>query len=128
MMPAMRIVLALALVACGSHADPVIESSGSGSGLQLHATVIDAGSGSAAPIAVGSDGLPMQCAEWRGALEKLRTCKELPQDARDSLHAVYAEVSKSWGQLPVDAKRKLGPICEAGADSVLKGAKATCGW
>jgi hypothetical protein len=122
----MRIVLALALIACGSHSDPVTQTSGSGSGLEPLAIVVDAGS--AAPIAVGSDGLPTQCAEWRSALDKLGTCKALPQDARDSLRAVYAEVSRSWGQLPVDAKRKLGPICEAGADSVLKGAKATCGW
>jgi len=131
----MRIFFALAALmvgACGGHGDPAA-TSGSGSGHPAAiAAPVDAGSGSgsgsAAPVAMGSDGLPVACAEWREALDKLGTCDAVPANARDSLKAVYTDVSKGWGQLPIDAKRRLGPICQAGADSVLKGAKATCGW
>lgn len=122
----MKIALVLALAACGSH-DDRNASAGSGS---AHVVVIaDASTGSAEPqVALGSDGLPVTCGQWRAALDKLATCTALPENARTSLKAVYADVSKNWGQLPSDAKTKLGPICQSGADSVLKGAKATCGW
>ena len=122
----MKILIALALVACGSHED---RNAGAGSGSARVAAIADASTGSAEPlVALGSDGLPATCGQWRAALEKLDTCTALPENARASLKAMYADVSKNWGQLPNDAKTKLGPICQSGADSVLKGAKATCGW
>jgi hypothetical protein len=68
------------------------------------------------------------CGDWKAAIEKLATCAALPQNARVSLIEVYKEASAGWGSLPADAKKNLVTICKAGADSVLKGAKATCGW
>ena len=122
---AMKILLVLVLVACGGRDD---RGAGAGSG-SARIVIADASTGSAEPpVALGSDGLPVTCGQWRAALDKLDTCTALPENARASLKAIYADVSKNWGQLPNDAKRKLGPICQGGADSVLKGAKATCGW
>lgn len=80
------------------------------------------------PVAIGGDGLPLVCGDWKAAIDKLATCKELPQNARDSLLAVYKEASAGWGQLPADAKKNLAGVCHAGADSIVRGAKATCGW
>jgi hypothetical protein len=124
-----RFAIVLALAACGTHRDDGATSSGSGSATSVVAVVSDAAIGSAdPPVALGSDGLPVSCATWRAALDKLKGCTAFPDNARSSLESVYADVSKNWGQLANDAKKKLGLICQAGADSVLKGAKATCGW
>jgi hypothetical protein len=123
-----RFAIMLALAACGTHRDDAA-TNGSGSATTVVAVVSDAAIGSAdPPVALGSDGLPVSCATWRGALDKLKGCTAFPDNARSSLESVYADVSKNWGQLPNDAKKKLGLICQSGADSVLKGAKATCGW
>ncbi|HEX4452086.1 MAG TPA: hypothetical protein VH143_14505 [Kofleriaceae bacterium] len=115
------------IAACGNQRDDT-SSTGSGSA-SVVAVVSDAAIGSAdPPVALGSDGLPVSCGTWRAALDKLKGCTAFPDNARSSLESVYADVSKNWGQLPIDAKKKLGLICQSGADSVLKGAKATCGW
>lgn len=131
----MTIAIALGC-ACGGKGGDDRASAGSGSASAGSGSA-SAGSGSAsasgsaaatAPLALGSDGLPVACAEWRAALDKLATCDAFPANARESLTSVYTDASKSWGQLPPDAKRRLGAICQAGTDSIMKGAKATCGW
>jgi hypothetical protein len=123
-----KIWLMLALFACGGDKTPPSAGSGSSAGSaagSAHVASIDA----AGPqIPVGPDGVPKVCADWKAAIDKLATCTALPQNARDSLIAVYKDTSAGWGQLPADAKQKLVAVCEAGADAVLKGAAATCGW
>jgi len=120
----MRFLL-FALAACGTKDNAPPPSAGSGS---AHAKHADAAIEAPPPVATGSDGVPLVCGDWKAAIDKLQTCTALPQNARDSLIAVYKEASTGWGQLPADAKRNLVSVCRAGADSVLKGAKATCGW
>jgi len=122
----MRLLLVLLLVACGNHDTAPTPAAGSGSGVAK--AKIDAAIEAPPPVAMGSDGLPLVCGDWKAAIDKLQTCKALPENARASLIAVYTEASTGWGQLPADAKQHLVAICRAGADSVLKGAKATCGW
>jgi len=122
----MRLALVLLLAACGNHDKPTPTT---GSGSAVVAKAIDAGTLDALPaVAMGSDGLPLSCGDWKAAIEKLKTCTALPETARSSLISVYTEASTGWGQLPADAKQHLVAVCRAGADSVLKGAKATCGW
>ena len=121
--------IAIVIVACGGKHESTPNTGGSNGSESVIAVVSDAAIGSAdKPVALGSDGLPIECATWRGALDKLKGCTAFPDNARSSLESVYADVSKNWGQLPIADKKKLGPICQSGADSVLKGAKATCGW
>ena len=120
----MRWFVIVALSACGGDKTAPPASQGSGSAIVNHA--IDAPA--AAPVPLGKDGLPVVCGEWKAAIDKLSTCTAIPQNARDSLIAVYKDASRDWGQLPADAKTNLNVVCRAGADSVLKGAKATCGW
>jgi len=122
----MRLLLVLLLVACGNHDTAPAPAAGSGSAVAK--SKVDAAIEAPPPVAMGSDGLPLVCGDWKAAIDKLQTCKALPENARASLIAVYTEASTGWGQLPADAKQHLVPICRAGADSVLKGAKATCGW
>jgi hypothetical protein len=122
-MPLRRLALVL-VVACGNHDAPVA-ATGSGA---AKPKIADAAIAAPAPVAMGSDGLPLVCGDWKAAIDKLQTCKALPEAARTSLISVYTEASTGWGQLPADAKQHLASICRAGADSVLKGAKATCGW
>lgn len=123
----MRLALLVLLVACGNHDTAPAPAAGSGSSV-AKAKTIDAAIEAPPPVAMGSDGLPLVCGDWKAAIDKLQTCKALPENARASLIAVYTEASTGWGQLPADAKQHLVAICRAGADSVLKGAKATCGW
>ena len=123
----MRWLLVL-LIACGDKKSPLPVSTGTGSATVTHLPSLDAGTEPPLPVATGSDGVPLVCGEWKAAIDKLATCKEIPQNARDSLIAVYKDASRDWGQLPADAKRNLITVCRAGADSVLKGAKLTCGW
>ena len=124
----MRHLLVLLLVACGNHDTAPVPAAGSGSSVAKSGKMIDAAIEAPPPVAMGSDGLPLVCGDWKAAIDKLQTCKALPENARASLIAVYTEASTGWGQLPADAKQHLVAICRAGADSVLKGAKATCGW
>ncbi|HET9992757.1 MAG TPA: hypothetical protein VFQ65_29685 [Kofleriaceae bacterium] len=121
----MRWLLLVALVACGSkdNASPT-----AGSGGAAKAKIADAAIEAPPPVAMGSDGVPLVCGDWKAAIDKLQTCTAIPANARESLINVYKEASTGWGQLPADAKRNLVTVCRAGADSVLKGAKATCGW
>jgi hypothetical protein len=121
----MRWLVMIAMCACGGDKTP--PSTGSGSAVVApHA--IDAQTEVPLPVATGSDGMPIVCGEWKAAIDKLETCATIPQNARDSLIAVYKDASRDWGQLPADAKRNLITVCRAGADAVLKGAKVTCGW
>jgi hypothetical protein len=124
MITVMRWLVIIAVAACGGDKTAPAPSNGSGSAIVNH--VIDAPA--APPVQLGKDGLPIVCGEWKAAIEKLSTCTAIPQNARDSLIAVYKDASRDWGQLPADAKRNLIVVCRAGADSVLKGAKVTCGW
>ena len=130
----MRWLVVFAVVACGGDKSPAGVGSGSATGSVPNVpnvpNVLDARAALEAPlpVAMGSDGLPLVCGDWKAAIDKLATCKELPQNARDSLLAVYKEASAGWGQLPADAKKNLAGVCHAGADSIVKGAKATCGW
>jgi hypothetical protein len=122
-----RVLVLAVLLACGGEHDDHHDNARASH--TPVAVVTDAAIGSAElTVKLGSDGLPIACGEWRAALDKLQTCSGLPENARASLQAMYADESKNWSQLPADAKQKLGPICQSGADSILKGAKATCGW
>jgi hypothetical protein len=111
------------LVACGGDKMPP-PTQGSGSAGSAHVVVVDAGP----TIPLGPDGLPKVCGDWKAAIDKLQSCTAIPQNARDSLIAVYTDASSGWGQLPADAKKNLVSICTAGAHAVLDGAAATCGW
>jgi hypothetical protein len=122
----MRSLFVIMLVACGTH-DATVATTGSGSNT-AKSKLADAAIAAPPPVAMGSDGVPLVCGDWKAAIDKLQTCKALPEAARASLIAVYTEASTGWGQLPADAKQHLVSVCRAGADSVLKGAKATCGW
>jgi hypothetical protein len=131
MMRVMRWLVMIAVCACGGDKTP--PSTGSGSAVVAPHTnggaeLIDARTELPLAVATGSDGMPLVCGEWKAAIDKLATCAALPQNARDSLIAVYKDASRDWGQLPADAKGNLITVCRAGADAVLKGAKVTCGW
>jgi len=125
---ALGLAFAIALVACSGHHDEAAPShtgsasAGSGSARPIS---VDAG---AAPVVMGSDGLPVECAEWRAALAKLETCTAYPANARASLRAEYDAAAKDFAALPPQEKAHLGPICKSGSESVLEGAKATCQW
>jgi hypothetical protein len=123
----MRLALVVLLVACGNHDAPVGTTGSAGSSAAT-SKLADAAIAAPPPVATGSDGVPLVCGDWKAAIDKLQTCKALPEAARASLIAVYTDASTGWGQLPADAKQHLVSVCRAGADSVLKGAKATCGW
>jgi hypothetical protein len=122
----MRWLVMIAVCACGGDKTPPPPAIGSGSAPA--ARLIDAQTEAPLPVATGSDGMPLVCGEWKAALDKLATCTAIPPHDRDSLISVYKDASRDWGQLPADAKRNLIEVCRAGADAVLKGAKATCGW
>ena len=122
----MRLLLVQLLVACGNQDTAPVPAAGCVSSVAKAKIV--AAIEAPPPVAMGCDGLPLVCCDWKAAIDKLQTCKALPENARASLIAVYTEASTGWGQLPADAKQHLVAICRAGADSVLKGAKATCGW
>lgn len=123
----MRWLVLFAVAACGGDKAPPSSGSASAPSAPTAPSAIDAAV-VPLPVAMGSDGLPLVCGDWKAAIDKLATCKELPQNARDSLLAVYKEASAGWGQLPADAKKNLAGVCHAGAESIVKGAKATCGW
>src|SRR3954468_21248724 len=113
----MRLALVVLVVACGNHDAPVGTAGSAGSAVK--AKTADAAIAAPPPVATGSDGLPLVCGDWKAAIDKLQTCKALPDAARASLIAVYTEASTGWGQLPADAKQHLASVCRAGADSVL---------
>jgi hypothetical protein len=86
--------------------------------------------GSAAPLdpALLAD-LPKECLDYRATVEKLATCGDkLPADVREVLTHQFDESAKGWAKLPPDAKKTLGPACDAGRKAIETNAKAQCGW
>ena len=121
------LVIACVLAAC-SKAEPVQQHAGSAAPVETRDAQLAEPAPTKPDEPLGPDGLPKLCADWKAAVDKLATCTALPQNVRDSLTAVYAQASAGWGPLPAAAKANLATVCKAGADSVDKGAKATCGW
>jgi len=78
--------------------------------------------------AVGADGLPKECADYKAQVEKLKTCDKLPQKAKDALIKAFDDASKGWATMPEGAKAGLDKSCKAGTDAVVAAAKEACGW
>src|SRR3569832_2908154 len=108
----MRLLLALLLAACGNHDTAPAPAAGSGSSVAKAKG--DAAIEAPPPVAMGSDGLPLVCGDWKAAIDKLQTCKALPENARASLLAVYTEASTGWGFLFVVVLLHLVAICRVG--------------
>jgi hypothetical protein len=83
--------------------------------------------GSAAP-AVGADGLPVECAEYKATVEKLKTCEAISQGLRDALVKGYNDAVAGWLKLPATAKVGLNTSCKAGTQAIVDAVKERCGW
>jgi hypothetical protein len=86
-----------------------------------------AGSAVAEPAA-GADGLPVECAEYKAQVEKLKTCEKLPPKAKDALIKAFNDASAGWKDMPAGAKAGLNTSCKAGTEAVAVAAKEACGW
>jgi hypothetical protein len=80
----------------------------------------------AAPAAEGN--LPVECNDYKAAIEKLASCDKLPQPVRDGLKQAYDQVSAGWPKVPAESKASLAGPCKGGLDAVTAAAKQTCGW
>jgi hypothetical protein len=83
--------------------------------------------GSADPVAT-ADGLPVECAEYKAQVEKLKTCEKLPPKAKDALIKAFNDASTGWKDMPAGAKAGLNTSCKAGTEAVAVAAKEACGW
>jgi hypothetical protein len=84
--------------------------------------------GSAAEPTAGADGLPVECAEYKAQVEKLKTCDKLPPKAKDALIKAFNDASAGWKDMPAGAKAGLNTSCKAGTEAVAVAAKEACGW
>jgi hypothetical protein len=92
-------------------------------------SAVDPAAGSAAgSAAVGADGLPTECAEYKAQVEKLKTCDKLPAKAKDALIKAFNDASAGWANMPEGAKQGLNTSCKAGTEAVVVAAKEACGW
>jgi hypothetical protein len=80
------------------------------------------------PTKLGPSGLPVECDDYKAAIDKLATCNKLAPDAKDSLIQAYQAASTGWTKLPEDARRTLATTCKAAVESVNAAAKTQCGW
>jgi hypothetical protein len=87
-----------------------------------------AGSAGSAEPAVGADGLPAECAEYKAQVEKLKTCDKMPPKAKDALIKAFNDASAGWKDMPAGAKASLDKSCKAGTEAVVDAAKQACGW
>ena len=81
--------------------------------------------GSAAPTA---DGLPVECAEYKAQVEKLKPCEKLPAKAKEALIKAFEQASAGWVNMPDGAKAGLSTSCKRGTEAVVVAAKEACGW
>ena len=79
-------------------------------------------------MATPADKLPMECVDYKAAIDRLASCDKLPAATKDSLKKAYDQQAASWTSTPADQKDKLGPSCKASVDAVNAAAKLTCGW
>jgi hypothetical protein len=84
--------------------------------------------GSAAEPVMGADGLPVECAEYKAQVEKLKTCEKLPPKAKDMLIKAFNDASAGWAKMPAGAKSALNTSCKSGTEAVVDAAKEACGW
>jgi hypothetical protein len=83
--------------------------------------------GSAGSAAEGT-GLPSECADYRAQVEKLKTCDQLPEKAKEALVQAYDDASAGWATMPEAAKAGLGTSCKRGTEALVAAAKEACGW
>jgi len=101
-------------------------SAGSGSGSSAVVVTERAGSGSAAPR--NTQGLPVECDDYRDAITKLQTCETLAKSARDTIVKGFEDASARWATMNESAKATLSVSCQGGAEAVTALAKEKCGW
>ena len=104
-----------------------------GTCMQAAMSVEGATSGSAEAAATGSAaepiaGLPAECTEYRAQVEKLKTCAELPDKAKDALVTAYDDASAGWATMPDGAKAGLATSCKRGTEALVAAAQEACGW
>jgi hypothetical protein len=87
-----------------------------------------AAGGGAAPASGGSGDIPVECLDYKAAVEKLSTCDKVPKEARDAFIAAYDQSKAGWANLSAESKANVAMSCKAGADAVMASAKQTCGW
>jgi hypothetical protein len=87
-----------------------------------------AGSAGSAEPTASADGLPVECAEYKAQVEKLKLCEKLPPKAKDALIKAYNDASAGWKDMPAGAKAGLNTSCKAGTEALAVAAKEACGW
>jgi hypothetical protein len=80
------------------------------------------------PVKLGASGLPIECDDYKAAIDKLASCPKLAPDAKDSLVQAYSAASAGWAKLPEDSRKNLAATCKAAVESVNAAAKTQCGW
>ncbi len=70
---------------------------------------------------VGSK-LPPECDEYGLAIQRLMSCKRLPQETRDALKQSYEQVKSAWAAVPPEGMAALGTACKSAADAVRQSA------
>jgi hypothetical protein len=80
------------------------------------------------PTKLGPSGLPVECDDYKAAIDKLASCPKLAPDAKDSLVQAYQAASAGWTKLPEDSRKNLASTCKAAVDAVNAAAKTQCGW
>jgi hypothetical protein len=80
------------------------------------------------PTKLGASGLPVECDDYKAAIDKLTKCDKLAPEAKDSIVQAYQAASGGWAKLPEDSRRNLAATCKAAVESVNAAAKTQCGW
>ena len=78
------------------------------------------------PAALGPNGLPKECDDYKQAIDELKKCPKLAPEAKDSIVQAYENASAGWQKLPESARRNLAATCKAAVDSVHEAGKTQC--
>lgn len=77
------------------------------------------------PTPTAAADLPAECAEYKAAIEKIRTCDKVPQQQRDALKQAYDTSSSAWANVPAEGKAGLATSCKSATDAI-KASAAAC--
>lgn len=75
-----------------------------------------------------TQGLPVECDDYKDAVTRLATCDTLAKGARDMLVKGYDEAASRWSSIAEAQRATLATSCQGGTDAVVAVGKAQCGW
>lgn len=70
---------------------------------------------------------PAECNDYRAVVDKMNACDKFGSQ-KQQLADTFAKSWEAWSKLPADGRASLATSCKTAADSIRKIGAGACGW